>query len=115
MDRDMDVARSRLTEDAWDVAWTTGSAMSADDAIALALTPDTRTEPDRRPDPLSHREREVSALIARGMTNREIATSLSISEKTVASHIAHIMNKLIVRSRTEIAVWAVGRGLGPSG
>jgi non-specific serine/threonine protein kinase len=65
MDRDMDVARSRLTGGAWDAAWTAGSAMSADDAIALALTPDPRTEPYRRPDPLSRREREVSALIAR--------------------------------------------------
>jgi non-specific serine/threonine protein kinase len=113
MERDLDAARARLTGAAWDAAWAAGSAMSPEDVIAFALTPDPA--PERRPGPLSSREREVSRLVARGLTNREISRSLSISEKTVGSHIAHIMAKLTVRSRTEIAVWAVGHGLGPSG
>ena len=60
---------------------------------------------------LSHREREVTALVARGLSNREIAAALNIAEKTVANHVDHIMTKLELRSRTRIAVWAVEHGL----
>ena len=67
---------------------------------------------------LSRREREVAALVARGLSNRAIAAELSIAEKTAANHIEHIMTKLDLRSRAQIAVWAVRRGLaadGPAG
>jgi DNA-binding NarL/FixJ family response regulator len=63
---------------------------------------------------LSPRERQVSRLIAQGLTNRQISRALSISEKTVGSHVDHIMTKLGLRSRTRIAVWAIQQGLGPS-
>ncbi len=53
-------------------------------------------------------------MLARGLTNREIAGALSISEKTVGSHIDHIMTKVGMRSRTRIALWAVEHGLGGS-
>jgi DNA-binding NarL/FixJ family response regulator len=56
----------------------------------------------------------VSQLIAQGLTNREISRALSISEKTVGSHVDHIMTKLDLRSRTRIAVWAIQHGLGSS-
>lgn len=61
--------------------------------------------------PLSAREREVAALIARGRTNRQIAEELVIAERTVAAHIEHIMTKLDFASRTQIGVWAAERGL----
>jgi DNA-binding CsgD family transcriptional regulator len=67
---------------------------------------------------LSRREREVAALVARGLSNRAIAAELSIAEKTAANHIEHIMAKLDLRSRAQIAVWAVRRDLaadGPAG
>jgi DNA-binding NarL/FixJ family response regulator len=65
---------------------------------------------------LTRREREVSRLIAEGLTNRQICRALSISERTVGSHVDHIMTKLNVRSRTRIAVWAIQHGLDrPSG
>lgn len=57
----------------------------------------------------------MSRLIAQGLTNRQISRALSISEKTVGSHVDHIMTKLGLRSRTRIAVWAVQHGLRPSG
>jgi DNA-binding NarL/FixJ family response regulator len=60
---------------------------------------------------LSQREQEVCRLLAGGHTNREIAKAMSISEKTVGSHIDHIMTKLGVRSRTRIAVWAAQHGM----
>ena len=58
-------------------------------------------------DVLSAREREVAALIGRGLTSREIAQVLVISEKSADSHADHIRDKRGLRSRAEIAAWAV--------
>jgi DNA-binding NarL/FixJ family response regulator len=57
-------------------------------------------------DPLTPREREVALLVARGLTNSQIARALVISERTVAAHIEHINTKLGFTSRTQIGVWA---------
>jgi predicted ATPase/DNA-binding CsgD family transcriptional regulator len=116
--RDLDATRKRLGA-AWERTWAEGLALSADKAIALALTGDDAPPADaaRREagvDRLSPREREVSRLIAQGLTNRQIARALAITEKTVGSHVDHIMTKLDLRSRTRIAVWATQHGLGPS-
>jgi DNA-binding NarL/FixJ family response regulator len=58
---------------------------------------------------LSQREFEVAACVARGMTNREIAAELVIAEGTVASHMVHILAKLGLASRAQVAVWAAER------
>jgi predicted ATPase/DNA-binding CsgD family transcriptional regulator len=119
--RDLAATRVRLGIPAWERACAAGRALSADDAVALALLDDSATTvarsaaPGHRepvPTPLSRREREVTALVARGLSNREIAAALSIAEKTVANHIDHVMTKLDLRSRTRIAVWALEHGLG---
>jgi DNA-binding CsgD family transcriptional regulator len=73
-----------------------------------------------RPSPLTPREREVAVLIAHGLTNREIAAGLVVTERTAATHIEHILNKLSLRSRAQVAVWAAEQGLldrpgGPGG
>jgi DNA-binding CsgD family transcriptional regulator len=60
---------------------------------------------------LTAREREIAALVAGGKSNREIADTLVVSERTVAVHITSIHNKLGFNSRTQIAVWAVESGL----
>jgi len=60
---------------------------------------------------LSMREREVAVLIARGLTNRQIAEELVISERTAEGHVDHIRDKLGVRNRAEVAVWVVQHGL----
>jgi DNA-binding NarL/FixJ family response regulator len=62
-----------------------------------------------RDSPLSQREFEVAACVARGLTNREIAAELVIADGTVASHIVHILAKLGLASRTQVAVWAAER------
>jgi DNA-binding CsgD family transcriptional regulator/tetratricopeptide (TPR) repeat protein len=59
---------------------------------------------------LSVREREVATLIARGLTNREIADELVIGERTIETHASNILNKLGLTSRREIARWAAERG-----
>ncbi len=49
----------------------------------------------------------MAALIARGLTNREIAAALVVTEHTAMRHVEHILGKLGLRSRTQIAAWAV--------
>ena len=58
--------------------------------------------------PLTVREFEVARLIAEGMTNAEIAADLSVAPKTVSAHVEHILAKLGVARRTEVAAWAAG-------
>lgn len=60
---------------------------------------------------LTAREREVLGLVARGMSNRQAARELSLSERTVQTHLTSIMRKLGLTSRTEAALWAVHGGL----
>jgi DNA-binding CsgD family transcriptional regulator/tetratricopeptide (TPR) repeat protein len=114
--RDMDATRKRLGTAAWESAWTIGSALSMDEVVRLALSDDgdklAPVTPSGGALTLSPRELEVGRLLARGFTNREIAGALSISEKTVGSHIDHIMTKVGLRSRTRIALWAVEHRLG---
>jgi DNA-binding CsgD family transcriptional regulator/sugar lactone lactonase YvrE len=56
---------------------------------------------------LTRREREIAALVAQGLTNREIAERLFIAERTAEGHVESIRNKLGFRSRTQVAAWVV--------
>jgi DNA-binding NarL/FixJ family response regulator len=67
-----------------------------------------RAEPD---DPLTPRELEVVKLIAEAYTNRQIAETLKLSEKTIESHRANVFAKLGMRDRVEIVRYAIRRGL----
>jgi DNA-binding CsgD family transcriptional regulator/Flp pilus assembly protein TadD len=60
---------------------------------------------------LTTREQDVAALIAGGNSNRAIADTLVVSESTVATHVSHILGKLDLTSRTQIATWAIEIGL----
>jgi two-component system NarL family response regulator len=62
---------------------------------------------DRAAPKLTEREREVLVLVARGMSNKEIASELVIAENTVKNHVRNILEKLHLRSRTEAAMYAV--------
>jgi DNA-binding NarL/FixJ family response regulator len=64
---------------------------------------------------LTPREREVARLVSQGKSNREIAEALILSERTVENHVGNILTKLGFDSRAQIAVWAVEKGLRPSG
>lgn len=61
--------------------------------------------------PLTKRESEVLKQLALGLSNKEIAQSLSISYETVKEHVQHILRKVGVTDRTQAAVWAVRKGL----
>ena len=62
-------------------------------------------------DALTPREREVTALVAEGLSNAEIAERLVLSPGTVSNHLGHIMRALRLRNRVQVAVWAVEQGL----
>ena len=61
------------------------------------------------PTPLTRRERQVAELVAKGLTNREIAAQLYLSERTAQTHVQHILTKLGLSNRSQIAVWVIGR------
>ncbi len=60
---------------------------------------------------LTKRELDVLHLVARGLSNKEIGASLSISQHTAKSHLHSILNKLNLRSRVEVAAWAIRKGM----
>jgi DNA-binding NarL/FixJ family response regulator len=59
---------------------------------------------------LTPREGEVAALVAHGLTNRQIAGALVIAERTADVHVSNILNKLTLTSRAQLAAWVVGHG-----
>jgi DNA-binding CsgD family transcriptional regulator len=78
-----------------------------------STTPGARLTP-RRVDGasvLTARELQVAALLRHGLTNRQIAEQLVITERTVASHIEHILEKLGFASRHQVGAWVVEQGL----
>jgi ATP/maltotriose-dependent transcriptional regulator MalT len=110
-------SRQQLGADLADRVWAEGAALDLDAAIALALGGESAAEPAGSTQPLplagvlTAREHEVVALVARGLTNREIADELVISAHTAQRHVENILGKLGFSSRTQIAAWAVSQGL----
>jgi non-specific serine/threonine protein kinase len=101
-------ARKRLGADAFDAAYDKGRAMTADEAVALALgrsAPAPKERP-QHPGGLTGREVQIVLEIARGLTNRQIAESLGISQRTVDAHVQNVRNKLGMEKRAQIAAWA---------
>jgi len=80
--------------------------------LVSALADGSRTGRDER-DQLTRREREVLELIVRGRSNKRIALELGIAEKTVKTHVGHVLAKLGVTDRTQAALLAVREGLVP--
>jgi two-component system, NarL family, response regulator DevR len=80
-------------------------------AVTRKLVELNRQTRQAESDLLSEREREVLQLVAQGLTNKEIAARLSITEKTARNHISHILEKLNLSRRTEAAAYAVQRKL----
>jgi len=78
--------------------------------VALGLGP-AREEAGQ--EDLSERELDVLRLVAEGLSNRQVAEQLFLTEGTVKIHVSHIMNKLAVERRTELVRYALSRGLVP--
>jgi NarL family two-component system response regulator LiaR len=83
-----------------------------DPAVAARLVQEiARPAAQDPPDRLTPREREVLLLIARGLPNKRIARELGVAEKTVKTHVGHLLAKLGVSDRTQAALYAVREGL----
>jgi non-specific serine/threonine protein kinase len=130
--------RGRLGEQRFAAAWAEGRAMRLEDAMTAALETEqvavgntrqrenhvTRSSQPVRAakalpsnsinalsDALTRREQDVVALLARGLTNREIAVELTISERTAETHVCNILSKLRLHRRAQLTAWAVGHDL----
>jgi non-specific serine/threonine protein kinase len=129
--------RDTLGDDAFGEAWAEGRAMRLEEAIAAALdtehlakakvagagslgSPAGRVRASKSATPtfahaptdgLTRREQEVAALLARGLTNRQIATELTITERTAETHVCKILSKLRLSRRAQLTAWAVEHDL----
>lgn len=88
-----------------------GEALISPAAAAKLMQEFAEGSADKTAEPLTTREIEVLRLIARGLSNREIATELVLSEKTVKTHVSNILAKLHLADRTQAALYAVKKRL----
>jgi predicted ATPase/DNA-binding SARP family transcriptional activator/DNA-binding CsgD family transcriptional regulator len=117
-------ACAQLEEAAWDEAWAEGRTMGlevgteyapSEERRAPTMTPMPEEPPASRQQALlTRREREVAALVGRGLSNRQISAELVISEHTVATHVCKIFKKLGLHSRAQVAAWVAEQPLPPS-
>jgi ATP/maltotriose-dependent transcriptional regulator MalT len=110
--RDVALTRAQLGEAVFEAGLAAGRRIQLDQALDLALGLRdagrlASSGPLRTPATLSSREREVAGLVATGLTNRQIASELVITEATAAKHVENIRAKLGVTSRTHIAAWVL--------
>ena len=114
--RSEDVVREALGPDRFAQAFAEGASYSFEQAVALAMgevgdgeesqSPAVSTRRKARTaGGLTRREREIAGLLAEGLTNKEIAARLVISQRTVETHVDHVLSKLGMTSRAQVANW----------
>ncbi|MEI8409557.1 MULTISPECIES: ATP-binding protein [unclassified Kribbella] len=100
--------RAAIGDAAFDEAFQVGAAYSFEQAVSLALGEETGRARVAKPGMagrLTRREHEIAVLIGEGLSNREIAARLVISQRTAETHVEHILSKLAFSSRTQVARW----------
>lgn len=108
-----DTTRTQLLQSIRDVA--RGQA-SIHPSIAMKVIHefDQSAEANYMEEPLTPREMETLRLIARGLSNQEIAATLVVHERTIAKYVSSILNKLHVSNRTQAALYAIREGISPT-
>lgn len=111
----VNASRAALDDAAFSAAWEAGRLLSLQEALQEVMAEDgspeatilDRGDPDTETPPgdLTRREFEVAILVADGLTNREIAEKLTISARTVDTHVTHILRKQEFGCRSQIAAW----------
>jgi DNA-binding CsgD family transcriptional regulator len=110
-ERSVSIILKAIGQKAFDAAFSRGRAMTIDEGVAFAVEGTTRLEPDRSvvhiepPGALTGRQLEIARLVADGLTNRQIAAQLFLSERTVETHITNILNRLGLGSRVQLSRW----------
>jgi non-specific serine/threonine protein kinase len=105
------VVRRGLSQTSFDAAFQRGLAMTIDEGMTLAVNDGQQQSRATAPSApsgrgaLTRREAEIARLLAEDLTNREIAGRLSLSERTVQTHVTNMLNKLGLRSRGQIVRW----------
>jgi DNA-binding NarL/FixJ family response regulator len=97
--------RRRSGDEAEATALATSVVAMAERLGMKRLLRDARALSSDTSGPLSKREVEIATLVAQGLTNKQIAASTHISVRTVETHVQHILAKLAVSTRTQIATW----------
>jgi non-specific serine/threonine protein kinase len=116
--RCLDIGRQKIGAPAFDAAWALGEVFSESEAISAAkrfvaealASPARKSEVPTAPGPLTARQLEVVALVARGLTNDQIAQELVISPATARAHLEHVLDRLDLHSRAQVAAWAAQQG-----
>jgi predicted ATPase/DNA-binding CsgD family transcriptional regulator len=111
--RAVDAARDSLGRTRFTELWNTGQAMAEGDVVKIASSDQAgaalgtaATETGRaQPNRLTRREAQISELIAEGLSSHDIARRLGITRRTAEAHTEHIMTKLGVHSRAQVAAW----------
>jgi DNA-binding NarL/FixJ family response regulator len=122
VEQDLEAVRAALGTPRFEAAWQEGRELTVDDAVMVALAapwpvpPEAVSDPEPRRTPtmigpLTPRQQEVAVLVAQGLTNRQIAERLVVTERAAAAHVENSLNRLGFNSRTQIAVWASEHGL----
>jgi non-specific serine/threonine protein kinase len=117
-------AREAISVDDAEDAWDAGMRLTRDEVMTLVLDTDDSARSNQArstllslaqpPAPIAmftRREREVLALVVRGLSNRGIADTLSIGERTVETHVANLLGKVGLASRGQFIAWAAAQGL----
>ncbi|MGP4019909.1 ATP-binding protein [Saccharopolyspora sp. 5N708] len=111
----LDHTREALGDSVYEQAFKTGYGLSTAEAVDFALEIAQSVAARQRPEDewahlLTRREFEIAQLVAEGMTNRDIANRLVISQRTAEGHVEKILAKLAFHSRTQIAAWMTAHG-----
>jgi predicted ATPase/DNA-binding CsgD family transcriptional regulator len=108
--------KEALGDAAFDRAYGLGGGLTLDDVVFYALgekPPRPPRSPAEQPDDsaagLTRRELQIAELVSQGLSNREMAARLVISQRTAESHVEHILTKLGFNSRAQIAAWVAQR------
>jgi predicted ATPase/DNA-binding NarL/FixJ family response regulator len=100
--------RDALGDATFTDAFHRGRALSYADVLAFAFEQPrqaARDEPESQSNPLTRREQQVAELVGRGLSNKELANRLVISQRTAESHVENILTKLGFSSRSQVAAW----------
>lgn len=107
-----DATRLQLIQSIRDVA---NGQPSMHPSIAMRVISefDSQAANNYNGEPLTHREMETLQLIARGLSNQEIAAEMVVNERTIAKYVSNILDKLQLSNRTQAALYAIREGLSP--